>query len=75
MRVKDKTQATIDAYSEKLNYIRASYFQKLLTDSELIDAFKALGYGLHGAKIAANYLKNTGEEYRVQFKKDHPSFY
>ena len=71
----NKTQRDMEATDSKLDYLRSSYFQGLLTDSELIDAFKTLGYGLHGAKIAANYLKDTGEEYRVQFKKEHPSFY
>jgi hypothetical protein len=75
MRVAPKTQSDMDAIDAKLDYIRASYFQKLLTDAELIDAYRNLGYSERGAKTAAAWLTSTPKEYRDQHRRDHSSLY
>jgi len=75
MRLPTKTQSGIEATDSKLDYIRANYFQGLLTDSELLDAYRNLGYSEQGAKRAASWIMNTGEAYREQHKIDHPSLY
>ena len=75
MRLPTKTQSEIEATDSKLDYIRANYFQGLLTDSELLDAYRNLGYSEQGAKIAGAWLMSTCQEYRDQHKIDHPSLY
>ena len=73
--MKDKTQSQYDARRSSLDYIASCYFQNLLTDSQLVDAYKAQGYSDQGAKRAAYYVINTGDAYRTQFKAAHPSLY
>ena len=75
MIIKPKNQGEVDRFNDRLDYIRAYYFQGMLTDSEVVDAFKALGYGTQGATKAAQYLKDTGTEWRADFKVRHPSLY
>ena len=75
MIIKPKTQGEVDRFNDKLDHIRAYYLQGLLTDSEVVDAFKALGYGTQGATKAWQYLKDTGAEWRAHFKARHLFLY
>jgi hypothetical protein len=75
MIIKPKTQGEVDRFNDKLDHIRAYYLQGLLTDSEVVDAFKALGYSTQGSAKAWQYLKDTGAEWRADFKARHPFLY